>query len=43
MLVEKLVEGKNPPQVINNFELAVVTPANVDQFEGKWEEWLGKK
>jgi len=43
MIVEKLVEGKNPPGVINNFELAVVTPANVDQYYGKWEQWLGKK
>ncbi|HYE62051.1 MAG TPA: substrate-binding domain-containing protein [Phycisphaerales bacterium] len=43
MIVEKLVEGKTPAKPINNFELAVVTPANVDQYYGKWEEWLGKK
>lgn len=43
MIVEKLVEGKTPAKVVNNFELAVVTPANVDSFYGKWEEWLGKK
>jgi ribose transport system substrate-binding protein len=43
MIVEKLVDGKTPANVVNNFELSVVTPANVDQFYGKWEEWTGKK
>lgn len=43
MLVEKLVEGKTPEKVINNFELSVVTPQNVAEYEGLWDKWLGKK
>lgn len=43
MLVEKLHEGKNPPAVVNNFKLAVVTKDNVAEYEGLWQKWLGKK
>jgi ribose transport system substrate-binding protein len=43
MLVEKLIEGKDPPAVINNFDLAIVTPENVTEYEGVWEKWLGNK
>jgi ribose transport system substrate-binding protein len=41
MLFEKVHENKKPAKVINNFELSVVTEKNVEEYAGKWEEWLG--
>ncbi len=43
MIVEKLVEKKTPAKPINNFELKIVTQANVAEVEGTWQKWLGKK
>lgn len=43
MIVEKLVEKKNPAKQVNNFELKVVNQANVAEVEGTWQKWLGKK
>ena len=43
MLVDKINSGKNPPKVINTFELAIVTKDNVDKYDGLWNKWLGKK
>lgn len=43
MLFDKVHENKKPKNVINNFELSVVTKDNVDQYAGLWDKWLGKK
>lgn len=43
MLVDKIHAGKKPANVINTFKLAIVTKANVDEFDGLWNKWLGKK
>ena len=43
MLFNKVHDNKNPPKVINNFELSVVTKENVEKFAGLWDKWLGKK
>jgi ribose transport system substrate-binding protein len=42
MLFNKVHENKAPAKVINNFELTVVTKANVDEYAGLWDKWLGK-
>ena len=42
MLVDKLVKGESPDEVINTFDLQIVTPENVDEWEGTWEKWLGQ-
>jgi len=43
MLVDKLHLKKDPPKVINTFDLSVVTQDNVAEYEGLWQKWLGKK
>lgn len=43
MIFNKVHNGKDPAQVINNFELSVVTKENVEQYAGLWDKWLGKK
>ncbi|MDX2146984.1 MAG: substrate-binding domain-containing protein [Planctomycetota bacterium] len=43
MLIDKLHLKKDPPKVINNFELQVVTKDNVNDYKGLWEKWLGEK
>jgi len=41
LLIDKLHLEQSPDQVINNFDLQIVTPENVSEYEGQWEEWLG--
>ncbi|CAG0982403.1 D-allose-binding periplasmic protein [Phycisphaerales bacterium] len=43
MVVEKIVDKKDPPKVINNFDLKVVTKENVGEVAGLWDKWLNKK
>jgi ribose transport system substrate-binding protein len=47
LLIDKVHNKKSPAAVINNFDLAIVTKDNVEQFAGLWEKWLrrdgGKK
>lgn len=43
MIAEKLHEKKDPPAVINNFKLQIVTKENVEEYAGLWDKWLGKK
>lgn len=42
MLFDKVHSNKSPAKVINNFDLSIVTKANVEDFAGKWDKWLGK-
>lgn len=42
MLFDKVHNNKKPANVINNFELSVVTKDNVAEYEGLWDKWLGK-
>lgn len=42
MLFDKVHNNKSPKSVINNFELSIVTKANVDEYAGLWDKWLGK-
>jgi ribose transport system substrate-binding protein len=43
LLMDKVHANKTPKDVINHFDLAVVTKANVEQYAGLWDKWLGKK
>jgi len=43
MIVEKILDKKSPPNVINNFDLKIVTKENVAEVEGLWDKWLNKK
>jgi len=43
MIVDKVNSNKTPEKVINNFKLAIVTKDNVEEFDGLWNKWLGKK
>lgn len=43
ILVEKIQEKKEPKAKVINFDLAIVTKENVDQYAGLWDKWLGKK
>lgn len=43
LLVDKIHDGKSPANVINHFDLAIVTKDNVSDYEGLWDKWLGKK
>lgn len=43
VLVEKVVNGKDPAQARIVDPLTVVTKANVDEFAKKWDQWLPKK
>lgn len=42
MLFDKVHANKSPKNVINNFELSIVTKDNVDEYAGLWDRWLGK-
>lgn len=43
LLVDKIHANKAPKDVINHFDLAIVTKENVETYAGLWEKWLGKK
>jgi ribose transport system substrate-binding protein len=43
LLIDKLHSNKSPKNVINHFDLAIVTRENVNEYVGLWEKWLGKK
>jgi ABC-type sugar transport system substrate-binding protein len=40
LLANKVILGKNPPQVLDYSPLLPVTAQNVDEFEGNWKKWL---
>ena len=42
LLIEKLVEKKNPPAVKEVSALIPVTKDNVDAFAKNWDKWLPK-
>ncbi|HWA24838.1 MAG TPA: substrate-binding domain-containing protein [Lacunisphaera sp.] len=42
LLIEKIVDKKNPPAVKEISDLIPVTKANVDAFGKNWEKWLPK-
>ncbi len=39
-IVEKIHNAKNPPNEFIYADFDVVTPDNVEQFEGQWNDWL---
>ena len=41
-IVEKIHNAKNPPSEYIYADFDVVTPENVEQFEGQWNQWLGR-
>jgi ribose transport system substrate-binding protein len=43
MLLDKVHNGKNPKDAINHCKIDIVTKANVEEFTGLWEKWLGEK
>ena len=43
VLLEKIVNGKDPPNPDIVDPLTRVTKENVDQFGKNWEKWLGRK
>ncbi len=43
MIVDKVHNNQTPAKVINTFKLAIVTKENVEEFDGLWNKWLGKK
>jgi ribose transport system substrate-binding protein len=43
MLLEKIVNGKTPPDTRVVDPLTVVTKDNVDAYAKNWDKWLGKK
>ncbi len=43
LLLEKIVNNKNPPEARIVDPLTLVTKENVDQFASNWDKWLGKK
>ena len=42
ILLDKVVKGKNPPEVKIIDPLTKVTKENVAEFAKKWDKWLGK-
>jgi len=40
LLFNKVHNHQEPDEVINTFELQIVTPENVEEYEGVWERWL---
>jgi ribose transport system substrate-binding protein len=42
-LVDKIHNNKTPKDIINHFDLSIVTKENVDNYAGLWDKWLGKK
>lgn len=43
MLFDKVHNNKAPANVVNTFELSVVTKDKVDEYAGLWDKWLGRK
>lgn len=43
LLMDKLHDGKSPPQEMNYAKFDIVTQDNVDKYIGLWDKWLGKK
>lgn len=43
ILLEKIINNQNPPEVRVIDPLTKVTKENVDQFAGNWDKWLNKK
>lgn len=41
-IVEKIHNAKNPPSEFIYAEFDVVTPDNVEKFEGQWNDWLNR-
>ena len=41
-IVEKIHNAKNPPSEFIYADFDVVTPDNVEQFEGQWNDWLNR-
>lgn len=42
MLMEKIIEGKQPSETIVKASLVPVTKSNVDEYAKNWDKWLGK-
>jgi ribose transport system substrate-binding protein len=40
MLFNKAHHNKAPEQAINTFDLQIVTPENVEEYEGIWDKWV---
>ena len=40
LLANKVHKNQDPPQVINHFDLAIVTKQNVEEYAGLWQKWL---
>jgi ribose transport system substrate-binding protein len=40
LLLNKVHKDQAPANVINNFQLAVVTKENVEEYAGLWQKWL---
>ena len=40
MLINKIHNNTDPENVINHFDLAIVTGDNVEEFEGIWKKWV---
>jgi ribose transport system substrate-binding protein len=40
LLADKVISGKNPPEVLDFSPLLPVTKDNVDEFEQNWKKWL---
>ncbi len=41
-IIEKIHNAKNPPSEFIYADFDVVTPDNVEEFEGQWNNWLGR-
>lgn len=42
LLFDKVHNGKSPEQVVNTFDLQIVTQDNVEEYVGIWEKWVPK-
>jgi len=40
LLANKVVKNEEPKDVINHFDLAIVTKDNVEEYAGLWQKWL---
>lgn len=40
MLFDKVHKGEEPDEEVTTFDLQIVTPENVEEYEGTWERWL---
>jgi ribose transport system substrate-binding protein len=43
LLLDKAHAGKTPASQMNYCKVDIVTKANVEEFSGLWDKWLGKK